>query len=166
MAHQSGSSLGGGGRGGDVFGDRVSGANTFSDGSGVYGSGVDDIDMGLGESSNGERNSGPLTGSLGSQALSGGLGRPSEAVAGAGREQGAQAQSLEELMAMILKNAGQGDGLAAGSGSAWRDDVSARSSRFAQRCRQLCHERPGDRSAAWRAVLALFQCTFSAHLAW
>ena len=146
MTQQSGSHPGGGGRGCDVLGDRESGANTFSDGSGVDGSGGD-IAMGLGESSNSEMNSGlgfrgpasangrgvvapggtvALTGALGSQAPSGGLGRPSEAVAGAGREQGAQAQSLEELMAMILQNAGQGDGQAAGSGSAWRDDVSAR----------------------------------------
>ena len=100
MTQQSGSLPGGGGRGCDVLGDSASGANTFSVGSGVDGSG-DDIPMGLGENS--EVNSGRGI------RPSGGLGRPREEVAGAGREQGAPARSLEELMAMILQNAGQRD---------------------------------------------------------
>ena len=99
------------------MGDSANGANTFSVGSGVDGSG-DDIPMGLGENS--EVNSGRGI------RPSGGLGRPREEVAGAGTEQGAPARSLEELMAMILQNAGQRDRQAGGWGSAWRDDVSAR----------------------------------------
>ena len=129
MSQQSGALPGGGGRGGDVLGDSASGVNTFSDGSGVDGSGGD-ITMGLGESSNSVMNSGLCFGGAASAngrgvGPSGGLGRPREAVAGAGREQGAQAGSLEELMAMILQNAGQRDRQAGGWGSAWRDDVSA-----------------------------------------
>ena len=146
------SSVGSGVGGSDVSGDRANGANTFSVVSGVD-DGGGDMTMGLGENS--EVNSGRGIG------LSGGLGRPREAGAGAGRAQGARAGSLEELMATILQNAGQrGDRQAGGWGSAWRDDVSARSDKFVKRCRQLCHERPGDRPAAWRAVLALFKCTF------
>ena len=162
MTQQSGALPGGGGRGGVVLGDSANGANTSSVGSGVGGSdvsgdrangantfsvvsGVDDgggdMTMGLGENS--EVNSGRGIG------LSGGLGRPREAGAGAGRAQGARAGSLEELMATILRDAGlRGDRQAGGWGSAWRDDVSARSDKFVKRCRQLCHERPGDRPAA------------------
>ena len=103
------------------------------------------IAMGLGGNSNSEIDSGrelhvaasanghngrgdaiASTGVFGFQAPSGRLGRSSEAGAGAAREQGAQAQTLEDLMATILRNVGQRDGTAAGSGSAWRDDVSAR----------------------------------------
>ena len=123
---------------------RGSGANTFGDGTGVEGSGGGDLDMGLGGNSNSGIDSGrdlhnangrgavahsdaiASTGAFGVQPPSGGLGRSSEAGAGAAREQGAQAQTLEDLMATILRNAGQRDGTAAGSGSAWRDDVSAR----------------------------------------
>ena len=43
MVQQSGSHPGGDGRGRDAFGDRGSGANTFSDENGVDGSGVGDI---------------------------------------------------------------------------------------------------------------------------
>ena len=134
------SSVGSGVGGSDVLGDRANGANTFSVGRGVD-DGGGDMTMGLGENS--EVNSGRGIG------LSGGLGRPREAGAGAGRAQGARAGSLEELMATILRDAGlRGDRQAGGWGSAWRDDVSARSDKFVKRCRQLCHERPGDRPAA------------------
>ena len=40
------------------------------------------------------------------------------------------------------------------------DDISVRSSRFAQRIRPLCKERQTDVPVAWRAVLALFRTTF------
>ena len=109
-------SVGSGVDGSDVLVASVNGANIFSGGGGVGGSG-EDMPMGLVENS--EVNSGRGI------RPSGGLGRPREEVAGAGREQGAPARSLEELMAMILQNAGQRDRQAGGWGSAWRDDVSA-----------------------------------------
>jgi hypothetical protein len=61
----------------------------------------------------------------------------------------------------MMRDAGRGDGAAAGSGNVIRDDVTVRSNRFVQRFRQLWQERPVDVPAAWQAVLALFKSTFN-----
>ena len=61
-----------------------------------------------------------------------------------GASGGDGAQTLQQLMATILRDAWQGDAAAAGSGNVNRDDVTVRSNRFVQRFRQLCQERPDD----------------------
>ena len=107
MQQQSGVAPGGDGRVRAAFGDRVSGVNIISNMNGVGGSGGGDIAMATGGNS-----------SSGMDAF----GRSSEAGQGAARhtsdaagEQGAQ--TLEQLMATILRNALQGEGAAAGSGT-------------------------------------------------
>ena len=134
----------------EAFGDRGSGAMFFRDANGVGGSGAGDTAMAIGENSNSEMddrsgihdttsvNEGCVladrdviasTGALGFQASSGGFGRSSEAGVGATREPGAQTQTLEAVLASILKEAWQGVGTAAGSDNVWRDDVAVRSAR-------------------------------------
>ena len=61
-----------------------------------------------------------------------------------GASGGEGAQTLEQLMATILRDAWQGDAAAAGSGNVNRDDVTVRSNRYVQRFRQLCQEKPDD----------------------
>ena len=138
MTEQSGSLLGGGGRGCEVLGAGANGANSFSvgscvDGSAVLGASANGVNIFGGEGAVGDSGGDMPMGSVENSEvnsgrgirLSGGLGRLREEVAGGGREQGAAARSLEELMATIVQNAGQRDRQAGGWGSAWRDDVSA-----------------------------------------
>ena len=138
MTEQSGSLLGGGGRGCDVLGAGANGANSFSvgscvDGSAVLGASANGVNIFGGEGAVGDSGGDMPMGSVENSEvnsgrgirLSGGLGRLREEVAGGGREQGAAARSLEELMATIVQNAGQRDRQAGGWWSAWRDDVSA-----------------------------------------
>ena len=90
------------------------------------------------------------TGAFGFQSPSVGFGRSSEVGEGAAREQGAQPQTLEDLMATILRNAWQGEGTAAGSGTVWRDDVSARSARYVTRREGRVHKQDRLRwSSSW-----------------
>ena len=114
MEQQSGNTPGGDGRVRGAFGDSVSGVNSISDRNGVGGSGGGNAPMAID--------------ATGVDGASGGEG----------------AQTLEQLMATILRDAWQGDAAAAGSGNVNRDDVTVRSNRFVQRFRQLCQEKPDD----------------------
>ena len=124
MEHQSGVTPGGDGRVREAFGDRGSGANFFSEVNSVGGNGGGDTAMAIGGNSNREMDDGSgvhdtasvngrgvvahcdaiaSTDAFGLQAPSGGFGRSSEAGEGAARDQGAQVQTLEKLMATILR---------------------------------------------------------------
>ena len=114
MEQRSGKNPGGDGRVRGAFGDSVSGVNRMSDSNGVGGSGGGNAPMAID--------------ATGVDGASGGEG----------------AQTLEQLMATILRDAWQGDAAAAGSGNVNRDDVTVRSNRYVQRFRQLCQEKPDD----------------------
>ena len=120
---QSGRNPGGGGRGRSAFGGNVSAGSMLGDS--VIENSMRD-NNGVGDSGGG--NASMLVDATGGEGASGGVG----------------AQTLREWMATIMRDAGRGDGAAAGSGNVIRDDVTVRSNRFVQRFRQLCQEKPDD----------------------
>ena len=102
MAQQSGKNPGGGGRGRSAFGDNVSEGSMLGD-SAIENSMRDN--NGVGDSGGG--NASMIVDATGGEGASGGDG----------------VQTLRQLMATIMRDAGPGDGAAAGSGNVIRDDV-------------------------------------------